>query len=652
MKRRFQKIALSATARALNLLNRDASSPSFGCFDRAYWHFKTKDFPSATYQMGLEFLARLWALKDNNNPFFQNPQLLSWIKAGMAYTLRIQHKDGSFDEWYPNERGWAGPTAYVTHSLIKAFEIAGHDLPKDFKGDMQKSFLQAGRFLLKQKEGADLANHYALFLLCLCEISRQVPHFKKEFDFEDALLGFKALVRQEEGWSKEYDSADFSYNLAVLSFLARLDQIHPHPYIKEYAEKSLSFLSYFIYPDGSFGGLGSRETIHLYPLALKYWGQSLQTARAMDDFLQSRGAYERLTPFDQDDHYLFYRLSEYMEADESSFETMSDCQEEDPKALPQKAHDSLLPSVETPSAPAHIEQKPGIKPIDPLKAPDPLLFQPARAKEASSITLAPSDSRLTQEDSPYQAKPGQSKAPSQQIKPPLTESKRILPCQLKSAFEKYFPKTGLFVLKTQAFYLAVNLKRGGALRLYSTSNSQCVLKNTGWVLQRRNKSRLTNASFCETNKITIKEGELRVQGAALFYNSKYFKPLSFAAFRLALAFAKHYKLAFLMKKAIRRWLILRKKKSRFQFERAISYRKQELHIKDIIHCPDGKALYCGGSFSARYVPQSNYFEMSDLSQGPLIFKPKECKKGLVVQQSFWFEEGQAVRQKSSCKALA
>ena len=311
----FIKIALQSSHRVLNLMDRNSFSKTFGCLDKNYWHFKTKDFPSSTHQMGIEFLTRLWNLPHKQNIFYKHPQLLEWIKAGLSYTYSIQHKDGSFDEWYPNERGWAGPTSYVIHSLINAYNITKDELSKNLQQKSHECFLKASQFLLKQKEGAVLTNHFALFLLSLYEIYQINGDHKLKDQFKNQLKHLNDLI-SEEGWSMEYDGVDFGYNLATLSFLGRLHKMFPDSFLKNYAEKHFDFLSYFFYPDGSFGGsLGSRETRHLYPYALKYWGNMIPIANEISSHLFNTGAFEKLSPSDQDDHYLFYRLNDYLEAD-------------------------------------------------------------------------------------------------------------------------------------------------------------------------------------------------------------------------------------------------------------------------------------------------------------------------------------------------
>ena len=156
----------------------------------------------------------------HKKPWFKNPQLLQWIKASLAYTVKIQHKDGSFDEWYPNERGWAGPTSYVINALCAAYTITEECLEDSLKNSLQKSFLKAVSFLLKRDEGDILSNHFALFLLSLHRVHQITGDQKLQIQLESHLEKFLSHT-SKEGWSLEYNGADFGYELATLGFLGK-----------------------------------------------------------------------------------------------------------------------------------------------------------------------------------------------------------------------------------------------------------------------------------------------------------------------------------------------------------------------------------------------------------------------------------------------
>ena len=597
--RYFSNIAFQSTQRALNLMDRNPFSKSFGCFDRYYWHFKMKDFPSASYQMGVEFLARLWKDSHKDNSFYKQKRLLEWIKAGFEYACLIQNKDGSFDEWYPNERGWAGPTSYIIHSLASAYKITEEEWDEDLKTQFKECFYKAFQFLVKQKEGAHLANHTALFLLSLYEVFQITGETEIENQFKIFLQDFKTLIC-DEGWSKEYDGVDFGYNLATLSFLARLYSFYPEPFLKKYAEKSLSFLSYFFYPDGSFGGLGSRETIHLYPYALKFWGsENLSLAQDIYFHLLQKKSFENLKPSDQDDHYLFYRLSEYLETDEIVLNESYFL--EDKKTTEKNRH--------------------------------------SRASGSSTKASTPSPTAL--DDGILKTS--------------------ALPFLSPDSFEKQFSQAGFFVKKTKSFYLVVNLKKGGAFRLYNLNQAQKAFKNKGWVLKTSSNRLITNFWHSEqtgyhpksyfheskrgggatlqkktSNSISIKisGSQITIEGQAFFVRQRYFNRLKFIIFRLFTFLAFNYKIAFLLKKMVRSLLILKNQKAKCFFKRAIQFHEEGISVEDSIKSIESGAVFYGGDFIIRYVPQSNYFEMSDLYNKSSVFN---IDKQLFICQNYNFK---------------
>ncbi len=525
----FTKIALESSCRAFNLMDRNSFSKTFGCFDKSYWHFKTKDFPSSAHQMGVEFLARLWSLSHKENIYYKNPQLLEWIKAGISYTCSVQHKDGSFDEWYPNERGWAGPSSYVIHALINAYKIVEDELSQELKQKSQGCFFKTAQFLLKQKEGAVLTNHFALFLLSLYEIYQINYDNKLKDKFEIQLKKLNNFI-SDEGWSLEYDGVDFGYNLATLSFLGRLDKLYPSPFLKIYAKKHFSFLSYFFYPDGSFGGgLGSRETRHLYPYAFKYWGQYISAANEICNHLLNAEAFTRITPSDQDDHYLFYRLNDYLEAD-----------------------------------------------------------------------LIDNSSRKA-------------------------EKENSLPWNVGKDFQKYFKSAGLFIKKSKDFYFLSNLKKGGCFEIYNIKEKKCILKNNGWVIKLKNKSAITSFSISKNHKITIEDNKIIVSGISSEFKQKYFRVITFIIFRLFLLMIRNYKQAFYLKKFVRKILILGKKKTNHRFKRVIIFKEQSILVEDSIYYQNPEKIFYGGHWTMRYVPQSNYFDPSDLASQTSVLYPKNKK---------------------------
>ena len=60
----------------------------------------------------------------------------------MEYWAKIQHKEGSFDEFYPYERGWVGPTAFTTFTSIEAYKLLEDEIQSLLKERILESINQ------------------------------------------------------------------------------------------------------------------------------------------------------------------------------------------------------------------------------------------------------------------------------------------------------------------------------------------------------------------------------------------------------------------------------------------------------------------------------------------------------------------------------
>src|SRR5437899_13012501 len=94
-----EAVRLAADRAARHLLSqqdRNAYSPTFGCFDRRYWAWKLVDFPDATLQRAVHGLALVYA--DPASSWHHSPAVEEAVCAGVAYAASIQGPDGSFDQ--------------------------------------------------------------------------------------------------------------------------------------------------------------------------------------------------------------------------------------------------------------------------------------------------------------------------------------------------------------------------------------------------------------------------------------------------------------------------------------------------------------------------------------------------------------------------
>lgn len=309
--------ALSQIPRLLTLEDRNAYSPTYGCFKRTFWLDKTVDFPDALPQFGVLSLALAYTHPMPGNQFYQQPKILDWTLAGMKYWMGIQHGDGSFDEFYPNERGWAGPTGFLLYAMLKSYMLLKDR--NEFPASMEDGFLsgcqKAAEYLIAWDEQGVLANHHAMAVLPVFYASHvlKLPHLGE--GYERKLAEFMSFCKPE-GWSVEYDGADIGYLSATVSFLGKIYKINHDPRLKDIMTKAVEFLSYFVYPNGFYAGsMGSRQTLHFYPHGCEILAKESSLARRIADALLSSLRDGKIVPAEiMDDRYFLYRIPEHLES--------------------------------------------------------------------------------------------------------------------------------------------------------------------------------------------------------------------------------------------------------------------------------------------------------------------------------------------------
>src|SRR3954451_16707197 len=133
--------------RLLSLQDRNPFSPTYGSFHRLYWLDKSLDFPDAMAQFAVQALALVYANDFPGNPYYHQPKIRDWIVAGLDYWARIQHTDGSFDEYYPYERGWVGPTGFSLYAAIEAYRVVRDEVPPEIADRVRRAIRHAAEFV-------------------------------------------------------------------------------------------------------------------------------------------------------------------------------------------------------------------------------------------------------------------------------------------------------------------------------------------------------------------------------------------------------------------------------------------------------------------------------------------------------------------------
>jgi len=301
----FAREALAQIPKILTLQDRNVHSPTYGCFDRNFWHYKIIDFPSG---MAAEFvwpLALAYSLNVEGNSFYQQASIREWAIAGIHYAARSAHEDGSCDDYFPYEKA-AGAAAFSLLATIEAATLLNADDP-----DIRDFIVNRADWLAGHHESGQLTNHQALIVLCLERAGR----FLKTNRWE--VLKQKRLARvfewqNSEGWFQEYEGCDPGYHTLTIGILAQLHELTPTPELKTALEKAVRFAAHFIHPDGSFGGeYTSRNTYNFFPHGFEIAGRWMPEALEINERFLG-GLKQGLAPCYADDHIIGHHTWSYL----------------------------------------------------------------------------------------------------------------------------------------------------------------------------------------------------------------------------------------------------------------------------------------------------------------------------------------------------
>lgn len=279
----FERMVLSQAERLLSLEDRNVNSRTFGCFDRSYWAWKSKDMQDACMQNGVYAAALLWSRDFAGNIYFNNGQVLEWIAAGIRRWADIQHSDGSFDQIFPHEHSY-GATAFTLFYMLETCGIMGGHLSDEIKALVMSSSKKAAEFLtLFAETHGSISNHSCAASAALLDYFQMTGEEKYRSKAKEILSA--VFNNRDEGWLTEYGGADPGYQTLGLYYLAKYYMRSGDKEMLEKLNRIVGFLSYFMQPDGSFGGgYGSRNTGIFYPAGFAFLERRIPLAGRMIDF--------------------------------------------------------------------------------------------------------------------------------------------------------------------------------------------------------------------------------------------------------------------------------------------------------------------------------------------------------------------------------
>lgn len=207
---------LGQLPRLLTLQDRDPDSPMRGCMHPAYWRDKSSEVSDMRRQEAALAFAWIWRHPFPGNRWHGDPTVLQASLRALGYWTRRQHRDGTFDEWYVNEHGYA-TTAFSSYAVSLAIEALGDAIGADLDAAVRASLRLAGDWLATHDDWFK-TNHQAVGVAALGAIGRVLG----EERFLAAARRNAGLIVQRmhaEGWSSEISGLDVGYTFLLAEYL-------------------------------------------------------------------------------------------------------------------------------------------------------------------------------------------------------------------------------------------------------------------------------------------------------------------------------------------------------------------------------------------------------------------------------------------------
>lgn len=287
--------------RILTQACRDPSHPAYGCFDRNWWHYKIRDFPSIILQQAGY---ALWAAA----PCADHPQqqgLRDLASAACLFWNRRALRHGAFEEYYPWEQGYP-PLAFGTLAVAKLVHQGATD-----KVDVGQGLAVATRQLLARFE-SEAANQQVAGLAALAVLRGIRPGSVPSKDYERILTQTLAL-QTPEGWFGEYGGPDTGYLSVTIDCLWDIHDHQPDDRIMASLLEACRFISRITARGRLHIGLhNARNTDYLVPYGLiraarelaSHWPDGQSTVEAVFQGVSGPGHFLNST----DDRYLCHYI--------------------------------------------------------------------------------------------------------------------------------------------------------------------------------------------------------------------------------------------------------------------------------------------------------------------------------------------------------
>ena len=288
--------------RILTQVCRDPSHPAYGCFDRNWWHYKIRDFPSIILQQGGY---ALWQAGEVDSPELPRQALRDLGAASCNFWCKRARLHGAFEEYYPWEQGYP-PLAFSTLAVAKLVREGAADQSKVEQG------LRLAAVQLLTRFESQAANQQVAGLAALAVLRSIQPGFVPT-DAYGNILARTLSLQTTEGWFEEYGGPDIGYLSVTIDCLWDIMDVQPDEQVRASIIHASRFISQITAEGRIHVGLhNARNTDYLVPYGLirtarelpAAWPEGAPTVEALFAGAADSGHFLHAT----DDRYLSHYI--------------------------------------------------------------------------------------------------------------------------------------------------------------------------------------------------------------------------------------------------------------------------------------------------------------------------------------------------------
>jgi hypothetical protein len=250
---RFQAdYIIDASWRLMAMQDGHPLSPTRGSFHYAYWRDKTSEFPDARFQeagatLGLLSLPAFDAERTAGR-LASSANLYGAFADALANWERLQYPEGSFDEWYKGERGFAA-TEFTTIAFCLAARLLGDRLYSDDRTRLVR-VVGAAASWLAERDDRIKANHQAAAAAALA-LAYDVTGEKTLLGAAQRKLDDTLARQHPEGWFPEVGGMDLGYCSVLLDYVMIYSLVTGDNRAVPAMRRLFDFMLPLIHPDGT-----------------------------------------------------------------------------------------------------------------------------------------------------------------------------------------------------------------------------------------------------------------------------------------------------------------------------------------------------------------------------------------------------------------